>query len=190
MRKSVIGCCVCLFLVAVFVSAVNLWSYNGKSNSEKNNNERTTAKIVDFETKYGYGLKLATKEIEKRTYGIWQANDCFGYDNSTKIQGDGILGHSVVFNAKAFIDMDISWSKPVFAYYTESVKDMETDSFLHLTCLDDRYAQSEGIVIIVMNSIPTNYGAVSVDNQLTLIIINNMLIMESQESYWKLTKTD
>ena len=191
MKKKIAVYCIFLSIVIVMTTIifVNMHCRDRESVSRLNHNERTILVTSDLEAQYGHTFKLASRETEKKIYGIWQADDIIGYDNTARYQGDGLRGSIVVFYEDAFIYSGTSWHKPVFAYYQELIEDMSSDPFLNLTCLEDMTAKSIGTVIVVLNAEPNRkYGSAFSDEQLKLIIIDDVLIMESQSSYFKLTK--
>jgi hypothetical protein len=203
MKKVIAMCCVFIFsVIAVathsFISEQELdeqssqvtIGHDVRSRSEINHNQQTLQIMSAYEIEYGHSFALASSELENMLYGIWLVEDeIFGYDNTTRVQGDGLRGNIIIFHEEFFAVRGTPWHSPVFAYYTSLVEDMASDPFLNLTALYDISPKNEGIVIIAMNAEPSRvFGPAFSDTQLKLIIVDDMLIMESQSAYFILIR--
>jgi len=161
---------------------------NNVSYSELNNNPAVMARIMDYEARYGHRFNIASKEVEEKIFGVWQATGRFGWDNTTRIQGDGFSEKVIIFDGNMIIDSWSIWYNPVFVYYTALVRDMEFDSFLNLSTGSEDYLDSYGIVILALNSMNSNTFRTHPDSSIRLILIEDMLMILSQASYHILTK--
>jgi len=185
MKKKAVAACVLLFIIMSLSSC----QINNDNNSDINI-EWTTAVLSELEEEYGHVFSLDTKEFEENIYGTWQAKDgLFGYDNSVRYHSEAFLGKIITFDEDILIYNGTPWHRPTYAYYLTSVENMATDPFLRLTCLDDTYAKSDGAVITALNAASSENNMPYASNmRIKLIIIDDMLIIESDSTYYKLTK--
>ena len=186
MKKArYMGLCILIFII-IIICVVWFCRHSAESHSVKNNNEDTQSIIDVYSELYSHEFEPASVQIEDRLFGIWQAKEFVGWDNSREICWDGLYGDIIIFSEDAWGGPEY---RPVYACYLADFEDMEQDLFLNIAWKDNRYEGCSGIVGIAVSSEKDNSrGAAQERKVLKFIIIEDDVIIETNESYFRLEK--
>ena len=143
----------------------------------------------DYSELYCHEFEPASVQIENRLFGIWQAKEFVGWDKSREICWDGLYGDIVIFSEDAWVLGGRPDYRPVYACYLADFEDMEQDLFLNIAWKDNRYEGCSGIVGMAVSSEKDNSrGSAQESKVLKFIIIEDDVIIETNESYFRLEK--
>lgn len=180
-----------LAIIMITIFLLGLLGMKGTqlSNSEKWDNEECRNILLNHASQFPCDFEVASKEIERRIYGVWQVKEFVGYDNSTQYQWDGYEGDIFIFDKNAWIDGGVPEYKPVYYCYTANISQLSTEDFLDVTWTGESYEDKEGILTIAVCSQKNKKFSSAVDVEtLKFIICGDVLIMEKNGSYFKLER--
>lgn len=189
-KKSIVGfsiiICIITILCGLYLKKIK---HRIVSYSEKNNNEYTQNIIDDYSEKYHHEFELASAELESQLYGVWQAKEFVGWDNSREIQWDGLYGDVIIFSRDAWVYGGHPGYKPVYACYSADFEDMRKDLFLNMAWKDNRYEGCAGFIGIAVSSEKNgNLGSAAEERILKFIFMEDNIIIEAYGSYFRLEK--
>lgn len=154
------------------------------SKSEINNNEYTQSIIDDYSEKYGHEFGLASVELENQLYGVWQAKEFVGGDNSLRVYWDGFYNDIVIFSEDAWFYGESPHYKPVYALYSADFEELKQN----IEWKDNRYEDYTAIVGIAVSSEKNNNLGSTEQRILKFIIMEDHIIIERNGSYFRLEK--
>ena len=201
MKKKLILMTVILLFLCFILGTANIQKKSGgkkqnneknlhiteESNSEKWNTEECQEIIHDKEEAFGCDFTFATSEFEDKIQGIWQAKDFVGWDDSSRYQWDGFTGDVMIFCEMAWIEDGTPWYQPVYVCYTTNMNELE--DLLKITWSDSRYEGKEMILTIgVCAERNKNYPASRDGENILFILLEDVIVMENNGSYWELEK--
>lgn len=189
-RKNIVWLCIIICMISVLCGLYfKANQHKGVSHSEKNNNEYTQNMIDDYSEKYHHEFKPASAELESQLYGVWQAKEFVGWDNSREIQWDGLYGDIIILSRDAWVYGGHPGYKPVYACYSADFEDMKKDSFLNIAWKDNRYEDCAGFIGIAVSSEKNrNLGPAVEERILKFIFMEDNIIIEANGSYFRLEK--
>lgn len=159
------------------------------SNSQKWENETSREILAEYEDQYQREFEVATKEIEEKISGMWQAKEFVGWTSSDRGSYDGGIGSIYIFCEEAWIRWNAPWFKPVYYYCRTDMEELSSENFLNTSWTDDRYEDQEVIYILATYA---DANKVRRDDywkpRLQLIFFGDTLVVENSRSYFEMKK--
>ncbi len=181
-------------VVLIFISVIRIDGKSNISNSEAyKDNKQISALINGYSAEYDHKFKFATKEIEQILYGKWQVRDTVGYSLKYDITGGALDNGTIELSKINFIkstqsDSIYAYKNPVFAYYNETLEQMEKDELLgNYSGIKGIKPDTMGTVVVAMAISPDStkeYDFISTK----FIIINNYVIAVDMYSFYQLQR--
>lgn len=164
-----------------------------ESNSQKWANAQSQNIISQYAAATGYTFETATKEFEQKIQGVWQVKEYVGWDKSLKAQWDGYQGDLFLFCENAWVDDAVAWFQPVYACHTAPMSEIAQNEYFNIQWVDDRYDNRDGILTAAVcternKKIDTLYGDQWGSDSFLFIVLDDVIVMERNGSYWELEK--